>query len=272
MATVCLCWFGASLWSGPAPTRDQAEAANPLGLQRSAYGSLLARLMKESMHNYWHAGRSEVVRGQAPAPNAGVTPETPSAPPQAWLERVSARLSELEELRTTPTSQLPISPAHRRYLDATATWHLRMAYRLDPGDAALYEILHFTAMSRATSPEEARGVAQKLAKTTIAHALSSQGGLSAALTGAGAAINLLNNDLQTGAQVPATPQELLRQWGLLNQCLSRYRQLRQEAEAEEWWAAIPSVRQKELGAYAALVQKISGTIARKLTAMEVLKP
>jgi hypothetical protein len=290
-----MCWSAAGFWTTAIPsTPEQVDATNPLGLRRSAYGSLMARLMKDSMHNYWHAGRMEspaahnaagAAGGPAhdPAhahnhdpnhknPPEGAASENASGHFESRLEQVSEWVSLLEEHRTTPTSRLNLSPAHRRYLEGTANWHLKLAYRLDPGDAALYEILHFTAMSRAPSAEAAQRVAESLAASTIAHALSPQGGLSSALTGAGAAINLLNNELQTGGGIAVTREEMLRHWELLTKCLARYWQLRAEAGAEGWWEAIPPTRQKEIGAYAALVQRIAGTIGRKLTALEVLKP
>ncbi len=236
---------------------------NPLALSRSAYGSMAARVMKDSMHNYWHAGQTE----HHPAKSQGAT--EPAAQSGSWLEHRLAWLADLEEARLSPTSTIALSNAHRRYLDATANWHLRVAYRLDPGDAALYEILHYTVMAGAAGPELARDGAEKLAAQTIEHALSVRGGIAAALTGAGAAINLLNNDMVPESGVG--PEVVLRHWEMLSNCLKRYRKSKAEAVVEGWWEGVPQVRRGELAAYAALVEKLASTIGRKLAATGVLR-
>ncbi len=237
-----------------------------MGLRRSSYGSLAARMMKVSMHGYWHAGHAEPHAAHLGNPmEKDAQPHTDS-----WLERKIHWLAELEEARFAPTSNVSISKAHHRYLDATANWQLRVAYRLDPGDAALYEILHYTVMARAATPELARLAAERLAAQTIECALSEQGGMSSALTGAGAAINLLNNDMMVGSGIGP---ELVRQhWETLLNCLKRYRALRNEAVALGWWEAVPLVRRGEITSYAGLVEKISGTIGRRLLETGVLIP
>ncbi len=254
-----LAGLGGALRPNPSPAPAQpTDAENPMALRRSPYGCLLARLMKDSMHEYWHAGHaSEHPSKLQPLPPAQTSPRN-----QPSLDWAINRLAQLDEARMHPVSNKPLSKAHRNYLDATANWHLRVAYRLDPGDAALYEISHYAVMTGATRPELARLAAERLAARTIEHALSDQGGLSAALTGAGAAINLLNNDMVQGSGVE---NDVVRvHWGLLSQCLQRYRALRLEAVTDGWWEEVPPVRRAELVSYAALVEKLAGTIKRRL--------
>lgn len=279
-------WLLAGLWNGPCPEIGQpVRDENPMALRGSAYGTLVARLMKDSMHNYWHAGHAH--RHAAKLGSAGMAPNSahdhalhshdqktsecvaPTSQKRSWMEQKIDWLAELEEERMTPTSKIRISNAHRRYLDASADWHLRVAYRLDPGDAALYEILHYTVMGRAIRPELAQSAAEKLAEETIAHALSKQGGMSAALTGAGAAINVLNNDMVSESGVGR--EVVRRHWEMLSTCLNRYRERKAQAVADGWWDRVPKVRRGELSAYAVLVEKLSSTIERKLLANGMFK-
>lgn len=63
--TLCVsagCWLLAASWIAT-PRAEFLGADNPLAIRRSGYGSLAARLMKESMHNYWHAGTQESAHG-----------------------------------------------------------------------------------------------------------------------------------------------------------------------------------------------------------------
>lgn len=281
---VCVCWCLSALFgSVPSTGFTPAESANPLGLGRSVYGSLVARLMKDSMHNYWHAGCQEHGHGHVVIPTSESIPahthekdmvhhpehsavpgESDERGGESLLERAIDRLAELEDARKTPTAGMKISKAHRRYLDASANWQLRLAYHLDPGDATLYEIMHYTVTSRAGTQGEARNAAIALAKETLDFALSEQGSMVAALTGAGAAINLLNADMVRGASVEVSEEEKREHWEMLGRCLSRYQRLRQEAVSEGWWESVPQVRRAEVAAYAALVEKLAGTIGRKL--------
>lgn len=238
--------------------------ANPLAVKGSPYGSLVAGLMKNSMHDYWHAGQHSP--HQDPLKRLGT--DGPSTACGSWLTPWINRLSELDEARMLPTSKIAISRAHRRYLDAAANWHLRIAYLLDPGDAALYEVSHYAVMACAEGPETGRIGAGNLAAMTIEHALSEQGGMSAALTGAGAAINLLNNDMVAGSE--AKNDVLLAHWDLLKRCLKRYGILRRQAEAEGWWDEVPQIRRGEIVSYAALLERLASTIRRRLVATAVL--
>lgn len=255
-----------------APETQGVRGENPLAIRRSGYGSFAARLMKDSMHNYWHAGCADPSPGhsheqvETAARNLGEA----AGGPKSWLQRSSEQISEWEEHRKAAPKNFKIRAAHRQYLEATAARYVRAAYHLDPGDAALYEILHYTEISRAGSPERAVQVSEILAKETIAHALSPVGGCSSALTGAGAAINLLNNEMQAGAPLDTPPERLRRHWEMLSECLKRYHTLRQAAISGGWWESIPTVRRREIESYAGLIEKLSGGISRKLRASGVL--
>lgn len=303
-----VCWLAAGLWGGPpSATSAGPEASNPLAIRQSAYGRTVARLMKDSLHSYWHggpqaaavahvhtaaccppgkdggectkaaaaagpAGRFSLRRSNAVA-QAPIPPLEPAAPsPRPWLQQWTARLTELEQGRMRRNSTFATTTGHRRFLAAAADWRVHLAWLLDPCDAALYEIDHFSVASRAASPEAASKASGDLSVRTIVSALSPQSGPAEVLTGAGAAINLLNEQLIPGRHTPPNPASLQRDWRVLEFCLNRHRELREQASEEDWWSDIPPVRREEIDSYARMLEKLSGTIRQQLVAQGTLSP
>lgn len=279
LAAAAVFWTAGHRLAGP------RDAASPgfFGLPGSAYGSLAARLMRDSLHSYWHGGESstqarhEPVATPAPAAAAGVfarraaAAPPPTAPVASRLEDAIARLARLEKSRTRRNSPFPTTEAHRRYLEASAFWRLKSAYALDRSDAALYEILHFQLAARAVQRPELRGEVLRLADEAIALATAPMSGASAALTGAGAAINLLN-DLLVPGQPRRDEAAILKRWRQLGDCLQRYLDIHDQALAEGWWQGIPEIRRQELEQHAALLQRIADTIRRQLEALQLVSP
>ncbi|RYD38262.1 MAG: hypothetical protein EOP86_01370 [Verrucomicrobiaceae bacterium] len=259
-----------SLWIAPRPVPPSTRAP-VLGVAGSSYGSLLARLMRDPLFSYWHEGaraedhhhEDEAIPHQAfPAalrkhlnlPEKAPINEVP--PEGSWLERTSERLERLEASRTRRNSSFAVSASHRRYMNSAATWRLRLACHLDPGDMVLYEILHAQ-----TSSGEAR---LALAEQVIGRALLPAAGFSEALTGAGAAVNLLNEALQPEKAAMLDPAAAGRWLNVLERCLLRYQHLRETAVREQWWEGIPEERRGELDTHAALLNRLSDNIHQHL--------
>ncbi|MDI1311246.1 MAG: hypothetical protein PSV43_03765, partial [Prosthecobacter sp.] len=266
---------GGLWWGGHAlscsRTALHATATPPaFALPGSAYGSLAARLIRDSLYSYWHGGESA-----APAASSQSSTGAPPPPPPgrfsrrgmpapvpaaqtpsetSWLQARVDELSRLEKSRTRRVSTVPLSNAHQQFLYAAADVRLRFAYQLDPGDATLYEILHFHIASRTQSPEAARAAIDALGQSAMAYGLREGGSLSDALTGAGAAINLLNDQLQPG-NARRDDKAVSREWHALEECLERYRRLRSSAELEGWWDGVPEVRREEIEAHAKLLKR-----------------
>ncbi len=267
-------------WAGHALScsRETLQAVAPppaFALAGSAYGILAAHLIRDSLYSYWHGGESaappagtQASQGVPPPPTPvrfarkGMPPSVASPQIQAdvsWLQTRVDHLTRLEKSRTKRSSTLPLSNAHQQYLNAAADVRLRFAYHLDPGDATLYEILHFQLTSRTPSQENARVAIEVLAQRALAHGLREDGSLSDALTGAGAAINLLNDQLRPGNQ-RRDNKAIINQWHDLEHCLDRYRHLRSDAQTAGWWDRIPAVRRQELEEHAKLLTRISEMI------------
>lgn len=266
---------GGLWWGGHAlscsRTALHATATPPaFALPGSAYGSLAARLIRDSLYSYWHGGESAAPAASAQA-GAGAPPPPPGrfsrrgmpapVPPAqtpgetSWLQAGVDEISRLEKSRTRRSSTVPLSNAHQQYLYAAADVRLRFAYQLDPGDATLYEILHFHIASRTQSPEAARAAIDALSQNAMAYGLREGGSMSDALTGAGAAINLLNDQLQPG-NTSRDDKAVSREWHALEECLERYRRVRSSAEEEGWWDGVPEVRRQELEEHAKLLMRI----------------
>ena len=284
-AAAGLWWAGHALsCSRPAL---QAEAVPPVfAVPGSAYGSLMARMIRDSLFSYWHGGQSA-----APAPEVTPPPTAQQAPPPppppgrfarkgmpppvapkpveqpaadlSWLDGQVDRLARLEKARTRRNNPLPMSAAHQRYVNSAGDVRLRLAYELDPGDAVLYEILHYHLASRTQPGGEGEPALEELAEKALAYGLRPGGSLSDALTGAGAAINLLNNELR-----PENRRRNLalvqKQWKNLEVSLARYQEIRSRAQAEGWWEEIPPLRRQELEEHAKMLTRIRDMVQKTL--------
>ncbi len=265
--------------------RRDAGSCGLLGFPGSPYGSLAARLVRDSLHSYWHGGES-AAQAQHPAATAA-TPPTPPAvgvfarraaattaaaapvPEVTWLEARVHALARLEKERTRRNSPFPMTAAHQRYLDSSAFWRLRSAYALDRSDTSLYEILHFQLAARALQRPELKPEVVRLAEQAIAMADMPMAGFAAPLTGAGAAINLLN-DLLDPKQVRRDDAAILKRWAQLGSCLRRYEEILGQAQAEDWWQGIPEVRREEVESHAAFLGRIAAIIRQQLVVLQLL--
>jgi hypothetical protein len=281
-------WYGGHFWCTSTPDLQPSVKPPAFAVFRSAFGSMMARMMKDSLYSYWHDGKSaghaaKEAADHAVAPPAGRLgrlgrPAAPVATAEdtdhhdhshSWLDRRVEDLARLESLRTQRNSPFPTSAAHRRYINASADWRLRLAYQLDPGDSTLYEILNFHLSSQKLPPEVLRPMLNELAYEAIYHGLRERSGVNEALTGAGAAVNLLNDQLQRNQPTPPSTFAILRNWKLLNLSLERYRTVRAQGLEEGWWEEIPAVRLQEIETYAGLLEKIAGDIKRQLVEMKL---
>src|SRR4051794_22283814 len=161
LGAAAACWTLAGLCHDVPYSADEGlvEAHNPLGICRSAYGSQIARLMKDSLHSYWHAGCTDPSHHHAPETSAETTladrlavghdhdehdhaehaeKEAHEPPAKLWVDRWGRNISGLEQKRVARNSPFAVAAAHKRFLEAAADWRVHVAWLLDPGDAALY--------------------------------------------------------------------------------------------------------------------------------------
>lgn len=273
-------WCGAHLIFCFQTSADNPRPSAAFAIAGSAYGSLAARLIRDSLHSYWHGGESYSRIGGKTHESSRELPKFTLRAAHAkqahelnkklifsgglWIDGIVNVVDQLEKKRTKRSSNLPLSNAHHRFLDAAADMRLRFAYELDPGDPTLYEILHFHIVSRSDSSVAAQVAAEMLAQKAISYALHEQAGLSAALTGAGAAINLLNIRLQHG---PTASHDPLIKYYIqhLEECLVKYATLRANAQNEGWWSKISDIRRKEIEDHAQMLNRIYDMIKKTVS-------
>ena len=292
-AAACGLWWAGHAWSCSQPALQATVAAPRFGVPGSAYGSLVARTMRDSLYSYWHGGERAVPASETKpkSPDQAAPPPPPpgrfsrlgrpqpppppaapvaAAPQKSWFDRAVTGLSDLETSRTRRNNRFPLTPAHRRYINASAGWRLRLAYEMDPGDAILYEILHFHLSTQGQSVQAARKLTDQLAADAIQHGLSGKATMSDALTGAGAALNLLNDQLMRDSSHAADQASILANWQSFSQCLERYRQVRKQADDEGWWEGISESRRNDIASHAEMLQSISETVRKTLVARQIL--
>jgi hypothetical protein len=205
--------FAHSDWDAP---------LNPLGINGSPYGEILAMAMQGQIDNHFKG-----------AMGGGVRPHQASKVPAASrsgadrslggrFENLIASLDRVAEIRTNPKS---ISETHKRYLRRQVEDKLRFAYQLDPAHYANYNSLHFflTEPELGTHPELTPSAA-KLAEDTIQYCLKQNNDPRPALTAAAAASNILElifND-QLNSKPKFSTIQMHQYLDLLDHCIARY--------------------------------------------------
>jgi hypothetical protein len=205
--------FAHSDWDAP---------LNPLGINGSPYGEILAMAMQGQIDNHFKG-----------AMGGGVRPHQASKVPAASrsgadrslggrFENLIASLDRVAEIRTNPKS---ISETHKRYLRRQVEDKLRFAYQLDPTHYANYNSLHFflTEPELGTHPELTPSAA-KLAEDTIQYCLKQNNDPRPALTAAAAASNILElifND-QLNSKPKFSTIQMHQYLNLLDHCIARY--------------------------------------------------
>ncbi len=248
MLSTALIGAGGLAWAlaGPHLLADCALKAplNPLGINGSPYGEVLAMAMQSPIETIFHAGMS----GGTHQHEAGkecrdcdrpATPPLMSTKPSLTLGgRLANLLGYLDAAREARTNPKAPSEAHKRYLRRQAEDKLRFAYQLDPAHYGNYNSLHFflTESAVGTHPELTPSAA-KLAEETIQYCLRQNHDPRPALTAAAAATNMLQlmfNDRQKATPRFSTTQ--MRQClNLLDHCLARYSSISQEWKQSNNW-------------------------------------
>ena len=205
--------FAHSDWDAP---------LNPLGINGSPYGEILAMAMQGQIDNHFKGAMGGGVRPH----QAGKVPAASQSGAVGSLggrfENLIASLDRVAEIRTNPKS---ISENHKRYLRRQIEAKLRFAYQLDPTHYANYNSLHFflTESELGTHPELTPSAA-KLAEDTIQYCLKQNNDPRPALTAAAAASNILElifND-QLNSKPKFSTIQMHQYLNLLDHCIARY--------------------------------------------------
>jgi|GEM_PF-787044 len=225
---------------------------NPLGINRSPYGEVIAMAMQGPIDIFFDAGMAGSASAPkreclgAPEVKAQIKPQPPPTHPPASLSvRLGTLLISLGEASEARTNPKAASEGLKRYLRRQAEDKLRFAYQLDPAHYGNYNALHFflTEPAIGTRPELTPSAA-KLAEDTIQYCLRQDQDPRPALTAAAAATNILH--LMFSDQHHPTPKYSLAQMRqcllVLDHCLARYAGIANDWTESKQWELLSPLR------------------------------
>ena len=218
-----ICLIAGGIFAGSFAARplfahsDWDTPLNPLGINGSPYGEILAMAMQGQIDTHFKGAM-----GGGARPHQASTGTAASQSLGGRFENLLASLDRVAEIRTNPKS---ISETHKRYLRRQVEEKLRFAYQLDPAHYANYNSLHFflTEPQLGTHPELTPSAA-KLAEDTIQYCLKQNSDPRPALTAAAAASNILElifND-QLNSKPKFSTIQMHQYLNLLDHCIARY--------------------------------------------------
>jgi len=238
--------------AGPPLARHDALdfPVNPLGVNRSPYGEVIAMAMQAPIDTLWHQGEiarhaGAVVDAQSNAPCPPGTacshtgcqpaPARVSSSTPSWNTRFLQFLETLDHASTARTNRVPASAAHDFHIRRQIEKQLRFAYRLDPSHYGNYNSYHFFLTEPAVGTHRIlTPAAASLANETIEYSLAEPIDPRPSLTAAAAATNVLHimfADQQSDNPSFTVPQ-MRECLDLLNHAIARHLALR-----ESWTAA-----------------------------------
>jgi hypothetical protein len=227
---------------------------NPLGINGSPYGEVIAMAMQGPIDNHFHGAVSNG--------HDHDEPHDAEASKQADDDSAFSKMLEfLDRAVATRTNPKASSSAHKFYLRRKVEDKMRFAYNLDPSHYANYNSLHFflTEPQLGTRPQLTASAA-KLAEDTIQYCLKQQGDPRPALTAAAAASNVL--ELMCNDQRNETPKfntvQMRQYLGLLDHCINRYVHMAKEWDSTKQWDLLSPQRIAECDERFEYIMKFRG--------------
>ncbi len=247
---------------------------NPLGINRSPYGEILAMAMQEPIDTFWHQGAvanhaPDAAKRESPCSVCGmdqgcghhVSGERRADPatPQPWNERLRVFLEELDGASVMRTNTHRASKALDFHIRRQVENKLRFAYQLDPAHYGNYNSLHFflTEPQVGTRPVLTPKVAQ-LAHDTIDYGLAEKHDPRPSLTAAAAATNVIHLMFadQHNPEPVFTPGRMRESLSLLDQCIARHLSIREAWIARGHDALLSPLRTVEMEERFTFVKRI----------------
>ena len=278
LVSTALIGAGALAWvAAERPLRANPEydvPVNPLGINRSPYGEVIAMAMQGPIDTYFDNGISNGGEATADDDKSRSSPDAPATPGNAgwslttYLDHFITSLGNMAVERTNPK---PASEALKRHLRRQAEDQLRLAYQLDPAHYGNYNSLHFflTEPAIGTRPE-LTPTAAKLAADTIDYCLKQEHDPRPALTAAAAATNILHlmfSDAHN-KQPKYTIAQMRQCLGLLDHCLARYHVIAQEWDQANQWELLSPQRLAECAERLRFIGKIRDAAEQTIIRLE----
>lgn len=238
--------------------KDLNPPTNPLGINGSPYGEVLAMAMQgpidtvfhhtENDHHHQPGESCDDCEDHDDDHDAPPLQPSPTNQPSSLKNQFLQTLVSMDQALETRNNPKSATQAHKLYLRRKIEDKLRFAYQLDPSHYANYNSLHLflTEPQLGTRPQLTTSAAQ-LAEQTISYCLERNDDPRRALTAAAATSNLLElmlND-RSNPNTRFTTTQMRQYLNLLDYCLNRYHSLAQQWQTSGTWNNLSPMRIKE---------------------------
>jgi hypothetical protein len=139
--SLSLCSYGWWQIRGYGWMPAEAPRWNPFALKESGFGRTIARALTEQANTSYHHGLFEH------------TPPMSTNPFSRWLDVGSSSLGFQGRLHYRPVEQYPLRPYEVKQALEQAEKNLRLAFELDPGNYAAYDVYFFFLTNEVTQTE-----------------------------------------------------------------------------------------------------------------------
>lgn len=234
---------------------------NPLGINRSPYGEVIAMAAQGPIDTYFHNGSGhdhdhdeDGAHECCHEPGCEHEHEHKTAQASkkgsaALPDRLRGFIDHLAAASTARNNPRPVTSAHQFYMRRKTEDKLRFAYNLDPAHYGNYNSYHlFLTESQFGTRRQLTPTAIKLAKETIDYCLAQKDDPRPALTAAAAASNILElmiNNVR-GTSPHFSTDHLKEALAVLDHCLARHQELSAQWQATGNWSRLSSFRIKEV--------------------------
>lgn len=224
---------------------------NPLGINRSPYGEVIAMAAQGPIDTYFHNG-SEHEHDHDQSGDHEHEHKTSQASKKGALalpDRLRGFIDRLEVASTARNNPRPVTSAHKFYMRRKTEDKLRFAYNLDPAHYGNYNSYHlFLTESQFGTRRQLTPATIKLAKETINYCLAQKDDPRPSLTAAAAASNILelmiNNVRGTSPQF--STDHLKEALAVIDHCLARHHELTAQWLATGNWSRLSAFRIQEM--------------------------
>jgi hypothetical protein len=227
---------------------------NPLGINRSPYGEVIAMAAQGPIDTYFHNGSGhDHAHNHDHSAEHGFEHEHKTAQASkkgsaALPDKLRGFIDRLAAASSARNNPRPVTSAHQFYMRRKTEDKLRFAYNLDPAHYGNYNSYHlFLTESQFGTRRQLTPTAIKLAKETIDYCLAQKDDPRPALTAAAAASNILElmiNNVR-GTTPHFSTDHLKEALAVLDHCLARHHELSAQWLATGNWSRLSTFRIKE---------------------------
>jgi hypothetical protein len=231
---------------------------NPLGINRSPYGEVIAMAAQGPIDTYFHNGSGHEHdhdhahdhdhSGQHEHEHEHKSAQASKKSSAALPDQLRGFIDRLAAASTARNNPRPVTSAHQFYMRRKTEDKLRFAYNLDPAHYGNYNSYHlFLTESHFGTRRLLTPTAIKLAKETIDYCLAQKDDPRPALTAAAAASNILElmiNNVR-GTTPHFSTDHLKEALTVLDHCLASHHELSAQWLATGNWSRLSTFRIKE---------------------------